>query len=493
LCSFDVGHADGDPNAYGHSLFSRGKFLMLDEGRGDEWSRSKCLWYLCQNKIAGGPVPPTSLANRASQPDSPVSSQRKLVIAGIVGNILEWYDFSVYGYFAVSIGHHFFPSGNTTTSLLAAFGVFAAGFFMRPVGAVLFGHIGDNWSRERALFLSVLAMAVPTFLIGVIPDYQQIGIAASVLLVLLRLAQGISVGGEYTTSIVFVVEKSVPQRRGLMGTWCLFGVCAGTLIGSAIGTLLTSVLPREAMRAWGWRLPFIFGLAIGLVGLEIRRQLERGGRSVEQQGIDIKGEPIGSFTEALKTQRLTILKITALKAVSAVGFYTLFVYISVYFTKIVQIPKSEALAINTIALAAMLVLIPCAGVLSDMFGRKPMLLAGTVGVLLFSLPLFRLLRSPHFGVILTGQLCFTVLLSLFYGAEPAVTAEAFPARVRCISAAISHNICFAFLGGTAPMVATYLIALTGNELSPSLYVMTAALVSTLAIVSLTETAHSALT
>ncbi len=433
----------------------------------------------------------STVAEPAGQPASVVPSQRTLVVAGIIGNILEWYDFSVYGYFAVSIGHHFFPSGNPTTSLLAAFGVFAAGFFMRPVGAVLFGHIGDSWSRERALFLSVVAMAVPTFLIGVIPDYQQMGITASILLVLLRLAQGISVGGEYTTSIVFVVEKSVPERRGLMATWCLFGVCAGTLLGSAVGTLLTSILPREAMRNWGWRLPFIFGLAIGLVGLHIRRELEQGG--LKPQGTATTEQSFGSFTEALTTQRLAILKITALKAVSAVGFYTLFVYISVFFTKIVQIPKSEALLINTIALAAMLALIPCAGVLSDRFGRKPLLLAGTVGVLLFSLPLFRLLRSPEFSVILTGQLCFTLLLCLFFGAEPATTAEAFPTRVRCTSAAISHNICFAFLGGTAPMVATYLIALTGNELSPSIYMMAAALVSMVAIFSLSETANAPLT
>src|SRR5215471_14125715 len=225
-----------------------------------------------------------------NEDENAISSQRRLVIAGLVGNVLEWYDFSVYGYFAVSIGHHFFPSADPTTSLLAAFGVFAAGFLMRPAGAVLFGHISDNWSRERALSLSVLAMAVPTFLIGVIPDYQQIGVTASLLLVLLRLAQGISVGGEYTTSIVFVVEKSVPRQRGLMGTWCLFGVCAGTLLGSAIGTLLTSVLPRETMQAWGWRLPFIFGLAIGLVGLSIRRELERGGRSLEPQGTEFGEE-----------------------------------------------------------------------------------------------------------------------------------------------------------------------------------------------------------
>jgi MHS family proline/betaine transporter-like MFS transporter len=421
-----------------------------------------------------------------------IASQRKLVIAGLIGNVLEWYDFSVYGYFAVSIGRHFFPSEDPTTSLLAAFGVFAAGFLMRPVGAVLFGHIGDNWSRERALSLSVLAMAVPTFLIGVIPDYQQIGVTASVLLVLLRLAQGISVGGEYTTSIVFVVERSLPQRRGFMGTWCLFGTCAGTLLGSAIATLLTSVLPRDVMRAWGWRLPFIFGLAIGIVGLYIRRDLERDAKSIEP---DRPGAIEGlreSFLGALKTQRLAILKVIGLKATSAVGFYTLFVYMTVYYTRIVQIPKSDALAINTIALAAMLVMIPGAGALSDWVGRKPLLLAGAVGMLVFSLPLFQLLRSPKFAVILTGQLCFTVILCLFFGAEPAATAEAFPGRVRCSSAAISHNICFAVLGGTAPMVATYLIVRTQNDLSPSIYLMAAALISIIAILSLSETAKAPL-
>jgi MFS transporter, MHS family, proline/betaine transporter len=421
-----------------------------------------------------------------------LSPQRKLVIAGLVGNVLEWYDFSVYGYFAVSIGHHFFPSENPTTSLLAAFGVFAAGFLMRPAGAVLFGRIGDKWSRERALSLSVLAMAVPTFLIGVLPDYQKIGVTASVLLVLLRLAQGISVGGEYTTSIVFVVEKSVPHRRGFMGTWCLFGTCAGTLLGSAIGTLLTSALPRQTMRNWGWRLPFIFGLIIGIVGLYIRWDLQRGSKVPDDLVAESAPAGRGSFLSALKTQRMTILKVAGLKAVSAVGFYTLFVYMTVYFTKIVQIPKADALAINTIALAAMLVLIPAAGVLSDRFGRKPLLLAGAVGMLLFSLPLFGLLGSPQFSVILVGQLGFTIILCLFFGAEPAATAEAFPRPVRCSGAAISHNLCFALLGGTAPMVATYLIAVTRNQMSPSIYLMVAALISILSILTLGETASEPL-
>src|SRR5690242_19542788 len=172
-------------------------------------------------------APIAALADEAPSP-------RRLALAGLIGNVLEWYDFSVYGFFAPTIGAHFFPSKKPVESLLAAFGVFAAGFLMRPLGALLFGYLGDNRGRERALMLSVLAMAIPTCLIGILPDYQQIGVMASVLMVALRLMQGVSVGGEYTTSIVFLVEQSEPQRRGLMGSFGAFGAFGGVLIGSTV-------------------------------------------------------------------------------------------------------------------------------------------------------------------------------------------------------------------------------------------------------------------
>src|SRR5215470_5670198 len=198
---------------------------------------------------------------------------RRLVIAGIAGNVMEWYDFAVYGYFAQTIGQHFFPSKDPIAYLIAAFGVFAAGFLVRPFGGLVFGHIGDRIGRKAALTLSAMAMAVPTFLIGILPDYAQIGVAASALIVILRLAQGLSVGGEYTTSVVFLVEHAAPDRRGLMGSWGVFGSVAGILLGSAVGALLTSVLSPEAVYAWGWRVPFLLGLAVGFFGLYIRRRI----------------------------------------------------------------------------------------------------------------------------------------------------------------------------------------------------------------------------
>ena len=196
-----------------------------------------------------------------------------LVLAGAAGNVMEWYDFAVYGYFAATIGDHFFPSTDKFTSLIAAFGVFAAGFLMRPLGAVVFGHIGDRVGRKAALTISVLAMAVPTFLIGLLPGYATLGPAAAVLLVLLRMLQGLSVGGEYTTSIVFLVEGAGRNQRGFAGSWSGFGAVGGILLGSAVGALLTATFPQEAVDRWGWRLPFIFSLfLLGIAGW-VRAQL----------------------------------------------------------------------------------------------------------------------------------------------------------------------------------------------------------------------------
>ena len=199
--------------------------------------------------------------------------ERRAIIAGIAGNVMEWYDFSVYGYFASSIGRHFFPAQDAVSSLIAAFGVFAAGFLMRPLGSLLFGHIGDKMGRKAALTASVALMAIPTFLIGVLPSYQQIGVTASVLLVLMRLLQGVSVGGEYTISSIFLVEHSAVGKRGFFGSFVEVGSCSGVLLGSALSGLVTTVLDRAMVDSWGWRIPFLLGLTVGIVGLYIRRHV----------------------------------------------------------------------------------------------------------------------------------------------------------------------------------------------------------------------------
>src|SRR6516165_7308773 len=256
--------------------------------------------------------------------ESPIStpvSHRRAVIAGLAGNVMEWYDFAVYGYFAQVIGQDFFPSEDPTSSLIASFGAFAAGFLMRPVGGLVFGHIGDRLGRKAALTLSVLAMAIPTFLIGLLPDHSQIGALAPILLVALRMVQGLSVGGEYTTSVVFLVEGAAPNRRGFAGSWSPFGAGAGILLGSALGAALNAVLSPEAVFAWGWRVPFLLGLGVGLAGLFIRRHIPEPAKQADNK---TAASPI---REAFRSEWRNILRIMGFTFMFAVGFYMIFVYV----------------------------------------------------------------------------------------------------------------------------------------------------------------------
>ncbi len=408
------------------------------------------------------------------------ATHRRLVIAGTAGNIMEWYDFAVYGYFAQVIGRHFFPSEDKVTSLIASFGAFAAGFLMRPLGGVVFGHVGDKIGRKAALTLSVLAMAIPTFLIGVLPDHAQIGAAASVALVALRMIQGLSVGGEYTTSVVFLVEGAASHRRGLAGSWSVFGAVAGILLGSAVGALTTSALSADALHAWGWRLPFIVGLLVGLAGLYIRRQ-------IPEPPAPATAPSRSPVLDACRTEWRAMLRVGALNVLNAVGFYMIFVYVVTYLKEIVHIEAARALDINTINMGLLLLLVPAAGALSDRVGRKPLLILSTLGVLLFAWPLFWLMHHPSFALVLLGQMGFALFIGLFLGVVPVTMVEAFPARVRCSGLSIGYNLCLGLIGGTTPIVTTLLIRRSHDDLSPAYYMMVAAAISLGVVLSLPET------
>jgi MHS family proline/betaine transporter-like MFS transporter len=411
-----------------------------------------------------------------------LGAQRHAIVAGIAGNVMEWYDFSVYGYFAVTIGRHFFPTGDRVSSLLAAFGVFAAGFLMRPLGSLLFGHIGDKKGRKLALTASVGMMAVPTFLIGAIPTYQQIGITASVLLLVLRLLQGLSVGGEYTTSSIFLVEGSAAGRRGFLGSFIPFGACGGVLLGSAIGAAVTTFLDSAAVESWGWRVPFLIGVSVGIFGLYLRRNLVED--SVAQHARPQVASPVRA---AFRTERGTMMQLIGLGAVGAVGFYMCFVYVTTYLRQIDHLAASEALDINTVAIIVLLLLIPPVGALSDHIGRKPVLLAATAGMLVFAWPLFWMLHQANIWVILTGQIGFAVLGAGFWGVVPATMVELVPERVRCTVLSVGYNTGVAILGGLTPMVAVYTVKRSQYDLSPAFLLMAAAAVSLAVITGMRET------
>jgi MHS family proline/betaine transporter-like MFS transporter len=391
----------------------------------------------------------------------------------------------VYGYFAASIGKAFFPAEDPISSLLAAFGVFAVGFLARPVGGVLFGHVGDRLGRKRALTLSVALMAVPTVLIGLLPTYAQFGVGAAALLIALRLLQGLSVGGEYTVSIVYVVEHADPSRRGLVGSWAMVGAVAGILLGSAVGAAVATALSDAALAAWGWRIPFLLGLGVGLLGFLLRRQLPE----VPVGRATARGSPL---LLALRTEGATILRMMAICLASGPVFYILFVYIVTYVEMVDGVAPAAALDVNTLSMLALIVSLLLGGLLSDRLGRKPVAVCAALALLILAWPLFRLLHEPSFAILLLTQMALAGLLGLYCGQQSATLVESLPGAVRCSALALSYNVVVGLFGGLTPMVVTWLVRRTGVDMIPAMILMLVAAIILMALWYTPETRGRAL-
>jgi MFS transporter, MHS family, proline/betaine transporter len=409
-------------------------------------------------------------------PQSRTRSARVLA-AGAIGNILEWYDFAVYGYLASIFGRNFFPSDERLLSLLSAFAVFAIAFMMRPLGGIVFGHIGDRFGRKSALLTSVVAMALSTFAIGVLPTYAMIGVVAPVLLVILRMIQGASVGGEFTISIIFLVEQSPSRRRGFIGSWASFSASAGIVLGSAVGALVASLLDRTALTEWGWRVPFLFGIALGGLAYVLRR------RSIDEtfEVVQFNQLPV---VEALKTDWRDMVRGFIIIIALSGNITLVFIYLATWLQQVDEISAARALAINTFGMIVMLIFVPVFGSLSDRFGRKPILLASLAGFIVFSWPLLRLLDSTQDVAIIIGEVGFAIIIAAFSGTMPAAMVELYPQRIRCSALSLSYNTAAGLAGGVAPMIAVYLMGITHSPMSPALYLVAAAAISMLGVVSM---------
>ncbi len=403
------------------------------------------------------------------------------LFTGMAANILEWYDFAVYGYLAPIIADLFFPSDDPMVSLISTFGVFAAGFFMRPLGGFVFGHIGDKYGRKKALALSIFLMAIPTALIGLLPTYAQIGVWAAVLLTIFRLLQGLSVGGAYTTSVSFLVEHAPEDKRAFYGSFSIFGAIVGILLGSAVAAVVTGMLDNDSLYSWGWRAVFIIGIVLGIFGVFISKKVEETPTFKKLE----EAEEIERFPlfKALKEDPSDFFKAIGLSTFQAAAFYILFVYLTTYESKVfkeflnVDFPFSTALTINTISMIVLVAFIPFMARLSDKIGRKPVILASTLLVIILSYPLFILITKATVISVLTAQVIFAIITSAFMGTLPTTLVELFPAKIRNSAYSVSYNIALALFGGTAPLIATYLIKTTGNILSPSFYLIATALVA----------------
>ena len=415
----------------------------------------------------------------------PTSAKRApLIGGGLIGNILEWYDFTVYGFFAATLGKLFFPSAQPGVSLIAAFGVYAAGFLMRPLGGVVFGYVGDLVGRKRVLTVTVALMAVSTTLIGVLPTYAEIGIAAPLLLLLLRIVQGLAAAGEMPGSFVYLIESGPDDERGVFGSITLLGAFLGILAGSALGALITGSVSGAALEGWAWRLPFLAGSVLGIVGLALRRKL---------QELPPLGEPAASpVVEVIKTCRRELLQGFGIVLVFGVSFVLMFVYIVTWLRQQTHEPQAEILATNSISMVVLVAVTLAAAKLSDGIGRKPLLLFASAGLTAFAYPLLWLMHHDSLAMILCGQLGFALFIGAISGVMPATLGELFPRRVRVSAVALGYNVPMALFSGTAPLVGAWLVTTTGDAMAIAWYLMVVGLLGLTTALTLRETKGAAL-
>jgi MFS transporter, MHS family, proline/betaine transporter len=415
---------------------------------------------------------------------------RRAIGASALGNVMEWYDYGVYSYAAATIGRAFFPSHSTTAALLSSFAVLAVSFVVRPFGGLFFGPLGDRIGRQRVLATTIILMACATFTIGVLPSYAQIGVWAPILLVLARMVQGFSTGGEYGGAATFMSEYAPDRHRGFVTSFLEFGTLAGYALGAGLITALTVTLSPEAMASWGWRVPFLIALPLGLVGLYLRLKLEDTPVFTDLRSTgQVSRAPL---RETVRRNWRAILSLIGVVILLNVADYTLLTYMPSYLADVLGIAEATSLFIIIGVMLVMMAAVTGVGALSDRVGRRPVLLASAVCFVVFSLPAFWLISRGQVVYTVAGTLMLGAFLVLYLGTEPATLPAIFPAPFRYTGFAIGYNISTALFGGTAPLVITYLISVTGNDYMPAFYLMAAALVSIGPILSIPETARSSI-
>jgi MFS transporter, MHS family, proline/betaine transporter len=414
-------------------------------------------------------------------------SARRSVFLSAIGEVVEWFDFMVYFSLAPILARVLFP-GDGRLSLLTTLGIFAAAFLARPIGALLFGQLGDRVGRKRALLASALLMAFAKLIEGLLPTYAMIGFLAPAVFLIARIISGISLGGEYTGTFVMLFESASPGRRGLTTSLANVMGGAGVFLASSLVALLIASLSKESMESWGWRVPFFTGSLIALIALAIRTKVSETPLFEE---VHSKGETLRSpLRESVRRQSRAILITFAMAAFNALSYYLVVAFVPTYLESFVKVDHVTAMLVATVASAFNIVFIAIPGWISDFFGRKPVLIAGCLGFLFLGYPLYVLLASGVLVAMLIAALAFVILCSCFMG--PAMTAamENFSTEVRFSGFALGYNVGAGLLGGVTPFVAGWLIHSTSLLTAPSFYLMTASAILLVVCIGLKETFRS---
>lgn len=418
-------------------------------------------------------------------PPDEVRRKRKALVAGSVGNTVEWIDWALYSALAPVFATQFFPPASAAAGLLATLAVFAVGFVMRPVGGAVLGAFTDRHGRKKGLTLTIVMMAGCAFVIALCPTYEQIGVAAPVILLLARLVQGFSAGGEFGSSSALLVESATGMRRAFAGSWQQVSAGLGVLIAALLALGLTSVLDPDAMASWGWRAAFIVGGLLGLVGLWLRIGLDETDdfRNAREEG-RIQRNPL---TRMLRKHPGAALRVIGMAAAGVLIYYIWINYMPGYVSSALGTMELQtALVANTIALAYFLCLLPFVGILADRIGRKPIMIFFAAGFLLFAYPAFRLLETGGFWTLFMVEIIGVTLLAGYAGLIATVLAEQFPAEIRTTGIGFPYAIAVAVFGGTAPYVTTWL-ATNGMQDRVWMYVAGAALLGLVVYARMPET------
>ncbi|MZD07863.1 glycine betaine/L-proline transporter ProP [Streptomyces sp. SID5785] len=427
---------------------------------------------------------------------------RRAVKAASLGNAMEWFDFGIYSYLAVTIGHVFFPSGNDTVQLISSFATFAVSFLVRPIGGMVFGPMGDKIGRKKVLAMTMILMAIGTFAIGLIPSYATIGFWAPVLLILFRLIQGFSTGGEYGGASTFIAEYAPDKRRGYFGSFLEFGTLAGYVGAAGLVTILTSTLGSDGMESWGWRVPFLVAGPIGLVGLYLRLKLDEtpafqkledeSSHKASDAASTVETTAKGDLAKIFRDYWPTLILCICLVGAYNITDYMLLSYMPTYLSDEMGYSETHGLLILIATMVVLMCVINQIGRLSDRYGRKPLLMAGMLGFFVLSIPAFLLVKNGALWAVSLGMLLLGLSLVCMLGTMSAALPALFPTQVRYGSLSVGYNLSASIFGGTTPLVITALISLTGTDMMPAYYAMAAALVGVIAVACMKETARKPL-
>jgi metabolite-proton symporter len=418
--------------------------------------------------------------------EPPPGVLKRAIAASAIGNATEWFDYGIYAYGVTYISAAIFP-GDTQSATLLALMTFAVSFLVRPLGGLVWGPLGDRIGRKRVLAITILMMSGATFLVGLVPSYHSIGIWAPVLLVLLRMIQGFSTGGEYGGAATFMAEYAPSRKRGFLGSFLEFGTLSGFALGALLMLGFSLLLGDSAMHSWGWRLPFLVAAPLGLVGIYLRTRLEDTPvfRELEEQG-EKEEQTSTQFRDLLAGYWKPILRLGGMVVALNVVNYTLLTYMPTYLESQIGLTADQSLMVPIIGMLAMMVFLPFAGRLSDRIGRKPLWWFSLTGLFIAVVPMFLLM-----GTGLVGAVVGFAVLGLLYVPQLATISATFPAmfptHVRYAGFAIAYNVSTSLFGGTAPAINDWLTTKTGNALMPAYYMMAACVVGAIALVKVPET------